>query len=94
MKVSRNPSQPGIVYDWEDDGASGHIAVDVETRTARPCDETGTPIGRMSLADDGNIREPEPDPAAKRRFMQAVAAVFREWDKTGELPGSVHRSYG
>lgn len=95
MKIDRNSSASGVVYDWAEDNASGCVTLDQETRVIRPCTETGDATGQMSIsADDGNLLNPDPDPAARRRFMTVAAAIIREWKKTGELPQSISRTYG
>lgn len=95
MKIDRNSSAAGVVYDWAEDNASGCVLLDEQTRTIRPCDEAGRVTGSMSIsADDGTLRDSDPDPAARRRFMTVAAAIIREWKKTGELPQSVSRTFG
>lgn len=92
--TKRSIASNGVVYDWvRDDGTSGHILVEEDTRTAYPCDKSGRVIGEMSVnAHKGNVINP--DPELKARFLVAAAAIFREWEISGDLPDLVSRNYG
>lgn len=87
--------EAGSVYAWETaEGATGNILIDPEGSVARPCTPQGTAIGDMLLDKGiGNVENPDPDPKLRRAFLIVVSAVFQEWERQGQPPEEVTRTY-
>ncbi|KUF13525.1 hypothetical protein [Streptomyces silvensis] len=84
-----------VVYAWETaEGTDGNILIDPEGAVARPCTAAGDPLGDTLLDKrTGNVRNPDPDPGARRAFLQVAAAIFQERQRQGRLPDTVTRAY-
>jgi hypothetical protein len=81
------------IYAWEmTTGPAGHVTLDRDSETIRPCDAAGRPQGAMFL--DRRVGTVEnTDPSAKENFLIVASSVFKKW-REGEPPATAHRYFG
>jgi hypothetical protein len=82
-----------LLYHWESTtGSSGALLLEVPTRTFRPADPGGDPVGEMLLRV-GDADVTNPDPSTVHDFLTAASSVMRKW-KGGQPPDSANLYFG
>lgn len=87
----------GVVYRWSADdgnGQSGHVLLDTERSTARPCDAAGQPIGdlRLDLAGAEQLTGTASG-VDTGLFVRVAGAVLESLARIGIPPETAHRYY-
>jgi hypothetical protein len=82
-----------VLYRWEADQETGFVTVEVATRSVRPADGSGQPIG--DLVFDPAAGEPSgtADGVNSRLFHQVVIAIQRAFRRAGTVPATAHAYY-
>jgi hypothetical protein len=87
------PTGDRVLYRWDADQQSGFVTFDVPTRSFRPADDSGGPIGDLLF----NAVTGESSGAAtgvdRRLFSQVVAAILRSYARAGKAPTTAHAHY-
>jgi hypothetical protein len=83
-----------VLYRWETDTkAQGFLLFVPETRTFRPADEAGQPLGDYVVDAASGEEAGHAEGLDRTVFLQAMASILRAYARTGEAPATAHATY-